>query len=231
MKNFILSVAFFGTIGLSFKAIDTIQKEAKLIDNSKVTYHIDENNKMEGAYSVQNTKNDVVMRGSYKDDRRTGNWYCFNDNKSMFLRYNYDQKKLLYIDTVAIKKAEITIIDKDTEVVKGASITVPICSIDQYVSLLKTEIIDTFPQNQMKYNGATDIEIVAKVDANGLAKYNVNYFFEGSKKSLLLSGKSKAFKIDWVPAMYNDKGVAAEFKVATQITFANGDGHRRFNWN
>lgn len=231
MKNLILSSLVLGASLFSFTLIDGIQKEVKLIDDSKLIYHVNEKNELHGAYSVQNTKDNITIRGSYTDNKRTGNWYCFNNDKSLFLRYNYDQKKILFIDTTAIKKAEIVIIDKNPEAVKNASISVPVCPLDQYVSFLKKEISDVFPQPHMQYATPTSLEIVAKVDANGQAKYQVNYIFDKIKRSISVSGKSKAFVIDWVPAMYEGKGVASEFKVATEISFSNNDGHRRFNWN
>lgn len=231
MKNLILSSLVLGASLFSFTLIDGIQKEAKLIDDSKLIYHVNEKNELHGAYSVQNTKDNVTIRGSYTDNKRTGNWYCFNNDKSLFLRYNYDQKKILFIDTVAIKKAEIVILDKNPEAVKNASISVPVCPLDQYISFLKKEISDVFPQPHMQYATPTNLEIVAKVDANGQAKYQVNYIFDKIKRSISVSGKSKAFVIDWVPAMYEGKGVASEFKVATEISFSNNDGHKRFNWN
>ncbi len=231
MKNLILSSLVLGASLFSFTLIDGIQKEVKLIDDSKLIYHVNDKNELHGAYSVQNTKDNVTIRGSYTDNKRTGNWYCFNNDKSLFLRYNYDQKKILFIDTTAIKKAEIVIVDKNPEAVKNASISVPVCPLDQYVSFLKKEISDVFPQPHMQYATPTSLEIVAKVDANGQAKYQVNYIFDKIKRSISVSGKSKAFVIDWVPAMYEGKGVASEFKVATEISFSNNDGHKRFNWN
>lgn len=231
MKNLILSSLVLGASLVSFTLINSVQKEVKLIDDSKLIYNVNEKNELHGAYSVLNTKETVTIRGSYTDNKRTGNWYCFNNDKSMFLRYNYDQKKILFIDTVAIKKAEIVIVDKNPEAVKNSSISVPVCPIDQYLSIMKKEITESFPPPHMEYTGPTQIEIVAKVDANGQAKYQANYIFDKIKRSISISGKNKAFTIDWIPAMYDGKGIASEFKVATEVSFSNADGHKRFNWN
>lgn len=231
MKNLTLSLVILGGMLSAFTAIDLVEKEVTLLDNSKLIYHVNEKNEMQGAYSVQNPKNDITLRGSYTANKRTGNWYCFNNDKSIFLRYNYDLKKILFIDTVAIQQAEIVIIDKNPEAVKNASISVPVCAIDQYISFLKQEIIDVFPTNQMQYTAPTDIQIVAKLDTKNQVKYEVNYVFDRSKKTFYISGKNKAFTIDWIPAMYNGEVVASEFKVATQISFTSENGHKRFNWN
>lgn len=231
MKNLILSSLVLGASLVSFTLINSVQKEVKLIDESKLTYNLNEKNELHGAYSVENVKNVVTIRGNYTNNKRTGNWYCFNNDKSMFLRYNYDLKKILFIDTTAIKKAEIVVLDKNPDVVKNASISVPVCGLDQYLSLLRREISDNFPPMHMQYTAPMDLEIVAKVDANGQAKYSVNYVFDKIARSLSVYGKNKEFVIDWVPAMYNGKGVASEFKMNAQVSFSNTDGHKRFNWN
>lgn len=209
-----------------------VQKTKTLSDDSKLTYNINDNNKLEGAYFIENTDKNVWIRGSYKNDERSGNWYGFNNNKTVFIRYNYDLKKLLYIDTVAIKKIELTIVSKDPEAVKNAPAPLPICSIDQIVSLLGERAKAAYPKDMIVYNKPTDVDIVARVKSADDVKYYVNYSIRGNNYSAEINTKNLDFDIDWIPSTYNGKVVEAEFKIPTQLIFsADASRRQRFTWN
>ncbi len=211
---------------------ETVQKTKILSDNSRLTYNLNEKNKLDGAYFVENTQRNVWLRGAYKEEKRAGNWYAFNSDKTVFLRYNYDLKKLLFIDTVAIKKAEITILDKSDEVAKGASILLPVCSIDQYVSLLGEAAKAGYPKDNIIYNKPTLVTITATVKSAKDVKYAVVYNFRGSNYTYNINNRDLDFPIDWIPSTYNGKDVEAEFKVSTSLVFdADPSQTRRFKWN
>ncbi|RZL34815.1 MAG: hypothetical protein EOP00_30945 [Pedobacter sp.] len=210
----------------------SVQKTKILIDNSRLTYNINEKNKLEGAYFVENTDRNIWIRGSYKEEKRVGNWYAFNSNKTVFMRYNYDTKKILALDTIALKKAEITITDKNEEYAKNASAPLPICSIDQYTSLLVEAAKTSFPKDNIIYNKPFSITINAVVKSAKNVTYTASYAYLGRNYVFDISTKNLDFNIDWIPSSYNGKDVEAEFKVTTSTEFStNGTGKLRFKWN
>lgn len=211
---------------------DTVQKTKILADNSRITYNVKEKNKLEGAYFIENTDKTIWMRGTYKDEKKSGNWYAFNNDKTVFMRYNYDLKKLLYLDTVAIKKAEISITDKNEEAAKNASVPLPICSIDQYVSIMGEAVKAGFPKDNIIYSKPTDVTIVATIKSAKDIKYSAVYNFRGTNLTFEINNKDLDLNIDWIPSTYNGKDVEAEFKVNTKIEFdPNPSQTRRFKWN
>jgi hypothetical protein len=211
---------------------EIVQKTKVLADNSRLTYNINEKNKLEGAYFVENTQKNIWLRGTYKEEKRSGNWYAFNNDKTVFLRYSYDLKKLLYLDTVAIKKAEIDITDKDPEAVKNASVPLPICSIDQLGSLLGEAAKSTYPKEIIMYNQPIDLTITATIKSATNVSYTAAYTYKGENFAYVINSKKLDLDINWIPSTYNGKDVEATFKFATKIMFfANGTDRQRFIWN
>ena len=209
---------------------ESIQKTKVLADESRVTYNVNDKNKLEGAYFVENTNRNVWIRGAYKDNKRVGNWYAFNNDNTVALRYNYDLKKILLLDTVALKKAEITITDEKAN--GNGSITLPICSIDQYLSVLKEAAKASFPKEQIVYNKEIPIEIIATVKASDEVTYTISYKINDKNYAFDINNKNIDFDIEWIPSTYNGKNLEAEFAVKTSLLFsANGSEKQRFKWN
>jgi len=233
MKAFALPMlitsAFFASV---FSDVKPVQKTKILVDNSRLTYNVNEDKKLDGAYFVENTNRKVWLRGTYKENTRAGNWYAFNSDGSTFVRYNYDLNKLIALDTVALKKAEISITDKNPDAAKNGSVVLPICSIDQYSSLLGEAAKAQFPKEIVVYNSPIDINIIAKVKSKTDVSYIITYQHKNNWYSYQLKEKDMDFKIDWIPSTYDGKDVEAEFKVATKIVFTNnGTEKQRFVWN
>ncbi len=233
MKAIALPIILTGALIASIiNPSETVQKTKILSDNSRLTYNLNDKNKLEGAYFVENTQRNIWLRGTYKEEKRAGNWYAFNSDKTVFMRYNYDLKKLLYLDTVAIKKAEITILDKNDEVAKGASVLLPVCSIDQFVSLLGEAAKAGFPKENIIYSKPTPVTITATVKSAKDVKYAVVYDFRGTNFTFEINKKDLDFPIDWIPSTYNGKDVEAEFKVFATLVFDPDPSQtRRFKWN
>lgn len=206
------------------------QKTKILADDSRVTYNVNEKNKLEGAYFIENTSRNVWIRGSYKENQRVGNWYAFNNDKTVFLRYNYDLKKILFIDTVALKRAEITIIDKNAD--GNESIVLPICSIDQYISIIKEAAKASFPKEQIIYNKVLPIEIIATVKSSKEVTYTISYKINGNNYAYDINNKNIDFDIDWIPASHNGKNLEAEFTIQSTLLFSSEKSEKqRFKWN
>ncbi|TKC10747.1 hypothetical protein FA048_11285 [Pedobacter polaris] len=233
MKTILYPILISGALIASIINPDnSVQKTKILSDNSRLTYNVNEKNKLEGAYFVENTQKNVWIRGTYKEEKRSGNWYAFNSDKTVFMRYNYDLKKMLYLDTVAIKKADITITDKNEEFAKNASAPFPICSIDQYTSLLTEAAKASYPKEIIIYNQPIDITIIATVKSAKDVKYVASYSHKGERYAYNINTKNIDFDIDWIPSTYNGKDVEAEFKVQAKMEFSsNGAGKQRFVWN
>jgi hypothetical protein len=229
MKAITLPLIITGAlIGTLFTEIT--QKTKVLTDNSRVTYNVNEKNKLEGAYFVENTNRDIWIRGAYKDNQRIGNWYTFNSDKTVALRYNYDLKKILFLDTIALKKAEITITDPNAN--GNGSVVLPICSIDQYLSVLKAAAKSIFPKEQIIYNKEIPIEIIATVKSSDDVIYTISYKINNKMYAFDIKNKDIDFDIEWIPSSYNGKNLEAEFSVKSSLLFLdNGSEKQRFKWN
>lgn len=219
------------TTALAFSANGT-QKTTYLSDQSKLNYNVSDGKILDGAYELYTPDEKMTLRGAYKDNARVGNWYAFNADGSTFLRYNYGLKKLVALDTVAIQRVNYEIKSDNEEVKKGASIPVPICSIEQYISLIGTE----FQRKTLKENkaatGTLDVDLIANVDATGKARYSAFYQIDGFKFNTKIVLSEKLFNIEWLPATYKGEGVASTFKVSFTADFSPDPTKRqRFTWN
>jgi hypothetical protein len=228
-KNiFFAAVAVFGSIQIS-QAQE--QKTSVLSDQTKVVYAMNDAKKIEGVYSVLKNDDKVFLRGVYKDNTRSGNWYAFNDNGNVFLRYNYDLKKLLYLDTVSINRLKVEIKADDPEIKEKASIPVPISSIDQYISLLGTELKRVILKENKSADGTLDADLITNIDKNGKANYEASYTVDGIPVTKRLIISEKAFDIDWIPSSYKGTNYASVFSVKARIDFAQKPGiKQRFIW-
>ncbi|RYY06451.1 MAG: hypothetical protein EOP43_06310 [Sphingobacteriaceae bacterium] len=219
------------TTALAFSAVAG-PKTIILSDQSKLTYNISDDKKLNGAYILTTPDDKVSLKGAYKDDQRVGNWYTFNPDGTIFLRYNYDLKKLISIDTVAITRVKYEINTTDDEVKKGSNIPVPICSIEQYISLLGSEFKRKILKEDKTASGMLNVNLIANVDANGSARYSANYTIGGVKFNTKLIISEKMFDIEWLPASYKGQKIAGTFIISTQADFSTDPPKRqRFIWN
>jgi len=229
MRNTILIALFLG-FGFSVSA-QTVEKTIKLNNTSKLVYNVDEsNNTKSGIYAIQNLKNNGVwLKGNYKNDTRVGLWYFFDSKNKLTMRYNYDQKKLAFIDTAALGAVSVNILSKDPEIVKNASAPLPLCSVDYMVALIAGKLNGGY--------GTSVAEITARVDAAGKATYSVSYVKDNKKTDKKkIDFDTNNFWIDWIPSMYNNKPVESEFTVYATLNGSNDSSApasavRRFRWD
>ncbi|MBC7616436.1 MAG: hypothetical protein H7202_10250 [Pedobacter sp.] len=230
LKKLILTVAF-----ASFLINLTIAQEAKTVilsDRSKVNYILNDSKLINGPYMVVNAENKLLLRGAYKDNKRIGNWYAFNTNGNVFLRYNYDSNKLLFLDTVSMSRIKVEIKSKDSEITEGASIPFPILSVDQYVSLLGTEFKRIILRENKNAFGTIDVDFIANVDERGKAYYEAVYIADNIPTSKKLIISEKSFDLQWLPANYKGNTLASVFSVKVRVDLsAVGVNLQRFNWN
>lgn len=220
-----LLVIGIGSLGLFFNK----EVSGLLADDSKVIYNISDDKKLNGVFSISK-EDKLVLRGSYKNNKRAGNWYCFNPDGTVYLRYNYDQNKLVALDTARVARALVEISDAKGDA-SSASIPVPVCSIDQYVSLLGAEFRRLLLAENRTAEGVVAVELVANIAPDGKATYVGNYNADGVKMNKRLKPGDKLFDIEWLPATLDGEKVAAVFKVNMTVDLSSNDiGRQRFRW-
>ncbi|RZL43035.1 MAG: hypothetical protein EOO93_28555 [Pedobacter sp.] len=205
------------------------QQKMDLPDGSKLTYQTI-SGKLNGIYSID--KEGInVLRGNYVDDKRVGNWYLFNKDKSLFARYNYDAKKLLFVDEKMLALANINVNSGNEDINSKASVSFPLIPIEQYFQLLTRLADSTVPVNEIDKIDQKSVYIVAKVSSDGKADYFVNYEIKGEKHEEKIRTDNYPFSIDWVVSSFEGKTYPSEFIIKTKLAVpSKEDGHRRFNW-
>jgi hypothetical protein len=227
-KIIVMQVALFALVQFAFAQT---QKTATLSDRSKVQYTVDPSEKLNGSYTVTQDSNKVYLRGAYKDGQRVGNWYAFNNDTKVFLRYNYDLKKLVSLDTTSVGRIEIDIKADDANVKQKAAIAFPIASIDQYISLLAAETKKRILSENKKAYGILTVDLITAIDADGKPTYSVKYNADGVDITKRINISNKAFDLEWIPATYEGKTYPAVFTVKAQIDLnASASGPQRFIW-
>lgn len=201
----------------------------ELPDGSKLTYQT-LNSKLNGLYSID--KDGVnVLRGNYVDDKRVGNWYLFNKDKSLFARYNYDAKKLLSIDEKVLALANINIMSGDNDINSKASVCFPLISLEQYFPIITKLAQITVPVGDTYKLDKNSVYVIARIAIDGHADYFVNYEIKGSKKEYKITVDKYPFIIDWIVSTYEGKAYPSEFIIKTRLDSPSQDGnHKRFNW-
>jgi len=230
MTSLLKIVLMTGALNL-FSTVN-VEKAGVLSDKSKVIYHLSDDKKMDGPFSISTGESKLFLRGSYKDNKRTGNWYCFNPDGTVFLRYDYDSKKLLALDVKAISRAGFEIKGASEAVKKDASIPVPICSVEQYISLLGTELQRLIFAENKNADGSLDVELTASVDAKGRASYSGTYNANGIPVTKRIKLNEKLFDVEWIPSTYKGEALASTFTVKMQFDLSRDPyARQRFSWN
>jgi outer membrane lipoprotein-sorting protein len=226
--NFLL--LSFGLLSIESTSFAQESKSVMLSDQSKVVFNSPDSKRLDGPYVVSNNDK-VFLRGVYKNDVRAGNWYAFNENEKLFMRYNYDLKKILFVDTTSIGRLNINIDSSDPVVKEKASIPVPISSIDQYVSLLGTELKRIILKDNKNAQGALTADLVTSIDKSGKPSYYATYPADGVLVKTRLFITEKNFDLQWIPASYNGETYASSFSVKAKIDFGQKiPGRQRFQW-
>ena len=233
IKPFLLSLTFI-TTSLIVQAQNDGLKEKKIAlnDDLRVVYHVKENNVKQGSYYIQNIKSSqFYVRGAYTDNKRSGNWYFYNEAGKPETIYSYQQNKLAFIDSTLLNKLTITIPGEDKEVSEKSQIPVLLSPIKLFLAEMSNNI--TIPPDHFPGNESLPIQIKAAIDVNGITKYFLIYNHNGKPLEQQIKLKRSPFEIEWAPAVYNKKPVNSEVIINTAIngTAESSDGHRRFRWN
>lgn len=228
MKYLFLNLLLCFTI--ASQAQNIREQSVDLNDGSKLTYQI-LNGSRNGLYSI---KNDGVtlLRGNYVNGKRVGNWYFFNPDNSLYMRYNYDQRKLLFVDDKVLTVANIRVLTDDAEIKNKASIALPIASLSQYYALALESAKKAIPAALQLPGNPIKALLVANVDSEGNATYTVNFNSKGESQKVDFIIDHPEFKVEWIPSTLNGKGYPAEFSIETTLSYEkNQDEVKRFYWH
>ncbi len=225
MKRFIFFCLI--TLGISAKAQILKEKRVVLPDSSVLSYLVNQD-KINGLYVIKKGNVDLA-RGNYVDNQRVGNWYFFNVDKSVFLRYNYDNKKLLFVDNKTLALASVAVKSDNEDVNSKASISMPIFSLEQYLILATVAAESAVRQDQQDKLNNKEVQIIAKVDKKGIAQYFLNYEIKGKTYQDKIN---LGVNVDWIPASYNGVNYDSDFSLKTVLSFSKEQGfHRKIDWN
>ena len=232
LKHSFLSMALLAA-GLTTYAqkADLKEKKIALNDNARIVYHVNDDNEKEGAYYIKSAKHDqLILKGAYKDNTRSGNWYFYDETGKPETVYSYQQNKLAFIDSALLNKLTINIPGEDKEVIENTQIPILLSSMKLFLAQMSDNII--IPQEHFTGENLP-IQIKAVVDEKGEATYSVKYKYNKKDVEQRVILKRSAFDIEWIPAIYNKKPIKAEVMVNTEISGSNenGDNFRRFRWN
>jgi hypothetical protein len=230
MKSLLIGIIMLATAVMPVCAQTAKSKKVNLPDGSQVVYEVAADGKTkEGTYVVNNRENkELWMHGFYKNNDRIGNWTFFDAKYEPALRYNYSQKKITYINNDAFKDVNVNILSDDAAVKKGASIPIPLCSVDELKALISSKVYLLYDN----VNSELEAKVTAHVNAEGKAYYTVQYpSSNGKMQDGKLALDNSQFNITWLPSKFNDKPVDAEFTMTITITPANVERWHRFRWD
>lgn len=208
------------------------EKKITLNDDLRVVYHVKENNIKQGSYYIQNAKSSqFIVRGAYTDNKRSGNWYFYNEAGKPETIYSYQQNKLAFIDSALLDKITINLPEQDKQVIENTRIPVLLSPIRLFLSELSNSL--SIPGEHFLVNQPLPIQIKAVIDVNGNSKYYVRYKNNGKNIEQQVKLKKSGFDIEWIPATHDSKPIKSEYIVNTAINnpAESEDGHRRFQWN
>lgn len=224
LLTFLLGISMF-----SSNAQNIRQQKMDLPDGSKLTYQTI-NNDLNGIYLIDKDGL-TVLRGNYVNEKRVGNWYFFNKDKSLFARYNYDAKKLLSVDTKMLALATVNVKSGNDDINAKASVSLPLISLEQYFPLVTRVAESVIPLNDIYKLDQNSVYITAKINDQGKAEYFVSYEIKGKKEEYKFKVDKDPFYIDWVVASYDGKTYPSEFIIKTKLNAPAQEGnHKRINW-
>lgn len=206
------------------------KKTIQLSNDSVVSYSVDDSGNKKGAYIIKNSAEQIIFRGSYNEDKRVGDWYCFGKSDEITLRYNYTLGKLIVFKDSVYKGITFTILDKTASASKNASVAIPIYPVDDLKALIASETLLQMPNKLKSRIEALDAQITVFINEKGDARYEAKYIIDEYqyKSNVVLDAKN--FKIEWLPASFEGKQYKCEavFKIKFKV---DGSNSRRFLWN
>jgi hypothetical protein len=229
-KKLIAILLCAGSIPAFAQDANVKEKKALLTEDAELVYHVADNKSKTGPFYIKRQKNDqVLLKGAYTDNKRSGNWYFYNEKGSLESVYSYQQNKLAFIDSALFSKMQVIIPDQPKEVSENASIPVLVSPMNLFL----TEISESMkiPADHFDGTNPLTIHIRTQINAKGDPTYSVIYDLNGKKIAVPVRLKKNAFEIEWIPSRYNNQSLKSELIITTNINPPQENGHSRFIWN
>ena len=230
MKNTIRT--FSSSLILLFSSIlgFSQEKTIQLADSVTIHYNLNDQQKLDGLYTVKNKVGETVLRGMYKQGQRSGNWFAFSKDKTTFIRYDYDKKQVLELDADQMQNAKIRVQGGSKKATQDARIPLLVFPLDLYIELIQEKAKEEIPTLHRKPLTPILAEITAEIDPSGEVRYNLKYIVENKSYNTQFSYEVPHFDFSWIPAEYQGQALPAIFTVFAELRFPNAPGHKRVIW-
>jgi hypothetical protein len=229
MKN-VLTALMLAQGVLTFAQTPLKEKKTIIASETELVYQTDENRTKDGSYYVSNTKNNNVwLKGNYANDKRIGNWYFFDGQNNVMFRYNFDNKKLLYLNPLFYKNAKIVIDSKNEDVKLDATVPIPLFPMDLLLNLAVEDINVITTLDKIK--NSDRLNFVSTIKTNG----NATYTLEDINGKIILKDinlKIKDFPLEWIASNFNNEVIGSKILIPIIINkVENVSEGRRTRWN
>jgi hypothetical protein len=232
-KIFLLILLPLFTLCLTANGQILKQHKQVLLDGSVLRY-TSQYGLISGLFKVnQAQEKEDLIRGNYVEGKQKGNWYFFNFDNSLFLRYNYDSRKVLFIDTKKLAMFKLNVLSEDENIRKGASVPIPLWSLDSFYVIATESAKEVINGNDRRQLLNKQFDIKVQIDANGKPKYFVMYSIGAKKTEREFLVNMGYAALDWLPSSFKDVTYPSEVVFSTKfisLESVEDEGHRRFNW-
>jgi len=229
MKKSILSgIAILLTLGLA-NAQTPKERKKVLFEDTELIYTVTDKNERNGPVFIKDSKKGkTYLKGLNAQDKPSGKWYFYNEDGTLESHYNFDLKKLLYIDSAYLKKIEVAILDKDPEIVQNASIPTLLYPSHLFLKLIANDV--QIPNTDFAGKNQLPIKLTVIIQANGDTEYYIEYAVGNlfTKKKVVLT--TKFLDTIWIPSHYKNINIKSSFTINTSINSDYKAGHRKFTW-
>lgn len=206
------------------------EKTKQLSDSLTIHYTLNDQQKLDGLYSLKDKSGETLLRGLYKNGERVGNWFAFNKDKSTFLRYNYASKQILELDADQMQKAKIRVQGGSKQSTQDARIPFPVFPLEIYIDLIQEKAKNEIPSYQRNPQAPILAEITAEIDATGETRYSLKYILENKTFNTQFKFEEPYLDFSWVPAQYQDQALPSTFTVFAEILYPDAPDHKRVIW-
>jgi hypothetical protein len=180
-----------------------------------------------GAYTVTNNDNQVLVRGQFKEGKKDSVWNFFNTKGDIIQSYNYSTNKLLYKTTDQItivkQRSELDIAVADSDKITGAQ---KIGGVNYGFFLIHSD--KTLPTEVKTQKNDILMEYIFTISETGkMEDWHIVYsstFFNDDRKQFISGLPADAY--EFVPATVNGKPVKSKlvYQVMLYVNQARDKG-------
>lgn len=231
MPRFLLLVSsLMSTQLLPAQPSDLKQRVEPFNNENEIVYHLNQQNEKEGPSFIRNKQNhNLWLKGSYLKNKKVGNWYYYNEKSQLEMCYNFDQSRLIFVDSTIYNNVKINITAANQD---QSKVQVPILlwPKELFIDEVAHNLLKTLPGEQIP-PGDLPLQIKVVIDESGKPAYFVHYKFANS--NLVEEPLALTNKFEWIPAKTKTQNIPSEYTL--YITLKNDDASqpnfKRFRWN